>query len=80
MSTERLKRALRIRFDLSSSEPSPDQLQKIIQDVGPIGLGHNPTDSDWRKSVYKHCQSAGMHKTAGVDNSDLNSLLQSLLR
>ena len=73
---EQLAHALRMKFKTSYEEPNEEQLSKIkayvllIQRSGKIA-----TTNDWSNAVNLYCPSAGTHKYAGVDNSDLNTLL-----
>jgi len=74
---ETLAHSLRVRFGTSSSEPNEHQLDAIIGDIQEIRrAGRHPSEADWRASVHRHCPSAGTHKYAGVDTSDLVALLQ----
>ena len=67
-----LAHSLKIKFGLSPSEPSQYQLDLIKNEISAL---LRPTDQDWWRIVSKYCPSAGTHKYAGVDNSDLNVLL-----
>lgn len=69
---EALALSLRRRFGTAPEEPTEDQLENIIRDVRRID---RPTEEDWRYAVHQRCPSAGTHKYAAVDNSDLNELL-----
>jgi hypothetical protein len=65
-----------MRFQLSDYEPTSRQLNQINAAVAQIqGSGRVATESDWRTVVFGICPSAGTYKRAGVDNSDLNTLL-----
>lgn len=67
-----LAQSLKIKYGLPPSEPSEDQLLNIKRD---ISTTTQPTESDWHRIVVKYCPRAGSYKYAGLDNSDLNTLL-----
>lgn len=74
---QRLAHALKIKFGTAPHEPTAGQLQSIKQYIEAIrATGRMPTDADWAHAVGKYCPGAGTHKYAGVDNSDLNTLLE----
>lgn len=71
-----LAHSLKIRFGLPPDQPTSEQLERIKSDVLAFyATGRLPSDSDWRLVVYKNCPGAGTWKYAGLDNSDLNTLL-----
>lgn len=73
---ERLIQALRVQFGTSYYEPTASQLLSIKAAIQNIQAeGRTPTEGDWRGAVSRFCPSAGQHKHAGLDNSDLNTLL-----
>lgn len=75
-SDERLAYSLRMQFDLASHEPTAAQLRSIKTAIKLLqGSGKIPTKTDWSKVVALFCSTKGKQKTAGVDNSDLNTLL-----
>jgi hypothetical protein len=74
--TEKLAQALKVKFGTSPSEPSPTQMVRITAEVAKVqASGQAPTDDDWRRAVHNACPDAGRYKYAGLDNSDLNTLL-----
>jgi hypothetical protein len=74
---ERLIQALRIQFGTSYYEPNASQLLSIKSEIQKIqAAGRTPSEGDWRAAVSRFCPSAGKHKYAGLDNSDLNTLLE----
>nr|WP_314623742.1 hypothetical protein [uncultured Noviherbaspirillum sp.] len=75
-SDQRLAQAIKLRFGTAPGEPNEPQLNLIKTAIGKIkASGAIPTEGDWAKTVLIHCPSAGTYKYAGVDNSDLNTLL-----
>ena len=70
--TRNLSQALTIKFGLGPNEPTQSQLNQIVAEMEKI---YRPSVSDWHKVVYKYCPTAGSFKYAGIDNSDLNTLL-----
>jgi hypothetical protein len=70
-----LAHALRIRFGTAPSEPTDAQLDAIVARIETIRESRTPTDADWRGAVFAECPSAGTHKYASLDNSDLNAIL-----
>jgi hypothetical protein len=74
---QQLANSIRIKFGTSSSEPTQYQLEKIIQDIDNIRKsGSHPSNSDWQKIVKLRCPSTGNYIYKGLDNSDLNTLLE----
>jgi hypothetical protein len=74
--TEKLAQALKLKFGTSPSEPSATQMLSITAQIAKVtASGRTPTEDDWRKAVHTACPDAGRHKYAGLDNSDLNTLL-----
>lgn len=72
-----LAHSLKMRFKTSDEEPSEEQLSEIKKTLLQIQRGGRaPTTNDWREAVTLYCPSAGKYKYAGVDNSDLNTLLE----
>lgn len=69
---QNLAHSIKIRFGLPPHEPTSEQLNKIKADICAIA---RPTESDWYRVIVKYCPRAGRHHSAGVDNSDLNTLL-----
>ena len=75
-SAERLSHALKMKFGLAPNEPTTAQLHFITSEIFRIKQSTGfVTDSDWKSAVQKNCPSFGTHKYAGMDNSDLNTLL-----
>lgn len=73
---QKLAHALKIKYGLPPMGPTSEQLEKIKQHISTIyASGKTPSDADWRFAVYKYCPGAGSWKYAGLDNSDLNTLL-----
>lgn len=72
----KLAHALKIRFGTAPSEPTAEQIREIKRLIGAIrATGKTPSLADWERVVYAQCPGAGRHKYAGIDNSDLNTLL-----
>lgn len=73
----KLSHAIMINFGTGNGEPTEKQLEAIIIELADIEKKHKrkPTNSEWRAIVSKYCPTAGRFKYAGMDNSDLNSLL-----
>lgn len=73
---EKLAHSLKVKFGMGPGEPSDAQLLQIKNAIQRIlSSGRVPTNRDWLKAVSLHCPSAGRYKYAGIDNSDLNTLL-----
>lgn len=73
---DRLAHALKLKFGLAPHEPTSWQLQSIKAAIARIkSSGRLPTDAEWRAAVAISCPGIGQHVYAGVDNSDLNTLL-----
>lgn len=73
---ERLAHSLMLQFGLPPGEPNSWQLQSIKAAISAINQsGKRPTHQDWGNAVAAVCPSIGKHKYAGIDNSDLNTLL-----
>jgi hypothetical protein len=71
-----LARLLKIRFGTAPQEPSERQLNEIKRAIEAIrNSGRLPTWADWQVLVYRYCPGAGQHRYAGMDNSDLDTLL-----
>lgn len=68
---------LKIKYGTAPSEPSEKQLEEIKRDIKSlVARGREPTNRDWFEIVSKHCPGAGKYGYAGVDNSDLTTLLK----
>ena len=75
-SDQKLAHALRMQFGTSAYEPTDPQLVSIKSAIHEIQrVGKLPSKEDWRAEVHKCCPTAGTYKYAGLDNSDLNTLL-----
>jgi hypothetical protein len=73
---ERLAHALKLQFGTAPFEPTQQQLDAIKQYIGAISArGKTPSRDDWAQAVGMFCPGAGRHKYAGIDNSDINTLL-----
>jgi hypothetical protein len=71
-----LAQSIKIKFGTSPNEPTDLQLSNVIKDIDAIfQSGKRPTESEWFNIVKKYCPTAGTWKYAGLDNSDLNTLL-----
>ena len=70
-----LAHSLKVKFGTAPHEPTPQQLDTIIDNISFIALFGTPSEADWEKSVSTYCPTAGTWKYAGIDNSDLNALL-----
>lgn len=74
---QELAHKLKIKFGTAPNEPTSFQLEKIILDIQAlVSRGITPSEADWSKIVSKHCPGAGTYKYAGVDTSDLITLMQ----
>jgi hypothetical protein len=76
MANDKLKHSIMIQFGTASWEPTDEQLSQIIAAI--VGIqrsGKYASNEDWRSAVFQYCPSAGRYRYAGVDNSDLNTLL-----
>jgi hypothetical protein len=72
-----LAHKIMIEFGTGGGEPTEIQLTYIKAALGQIvASGKTPAWADWQRAVYQYCPSAGKHKYAGIDNSDLNTLLE----
>ena len=73
---DKLAHALKMKFGTAPSDPTAQQLASIKAYISGIkNAGRYPTDQDWRTAVHLYCPGAGSYKYAGLDNSDLNTLL-----
>ena len=73
---DQIAHALKLKFGTAPSEPNTQQLASIKAYIAGIkNSGRNPTEADWRSAVHLACPDAGRYKYAGLDNSDLNTLL-----
>lgn len=73
---EMLSHKLKIKFGTAQHEPTRTQLALICSTINKITQsGRSPTEKDWSDAVHLYCPSAGQCKYAGIDNSDLNTLL-----
>ena len=71
-----LAHLLKIRFGTAPNEPASDQVLKIKLEIQIlVAQGETLSYTDWYTIVHKYCPSAGTHKYAGADNSDLTTLL-----
>jgi len=76
-SDRKLAHSIMMKFGTGHGEPNASQLEAIKKRINSIiASGKRPTHSDWASAVAAYCPSAGTHKYAGVDNSDLDTLLQ----
>ncbi|GGF76548.1 hypothetical protein GCM10011332_33190 [Terasakiella brassicae] len=69
-----LKNLLRRKYGLSPAEPTSQQIQNIkryLQVQGRIISGQ-----ELEQTIAKYCPSFGSHTYAGVDNTDLTTLLK----
>ena len=73
-----LAHLIMIKFGTSPQEPSESQLAKIKASIK--ALGRVATEADWRRVVQIYCPGTGRHFYAGLDNSDLNTLLSLALQ
>ena len=74
---QNLAHKIKMEFGTSGAEPTEIQLTFIKAELAQIVTsGETPAWADWQRAVYKYCPSAGSHKYAGIDNSDLNTLLE----
>lgn len=71
-----LAQKIMMEFGTSGAEPTEAQLTHIKEALERIvASGRAPAWADWQRVVYTYCPSSGKHKYAGIDNSDLNTLL-----
>ncbi|MCF7821344.1 MAG: hypothetical protein K9M17_02750 [Mariprofundaceae bacterium] len=76
-SDNELARIIKIKFSTSPNEPASHQLEKIKQDIQAlVAKGITPSEKDWADIVKKYCPDAVNHVYAGVDTSDLITLMQ----
>lgn len=74
--TEILSQKLKIKYGTAPHEPTETQLVHICGAINKIiQAGKVPTEKDWSDAVHLYCPSSGRYKYAGIDNSDLNTLL-----
>jgi hypothetical protein len=78
MSNRDFAHRLQMKFGLSYTEPTDFQISQIRADVLRIvnQQGRQPTLAEWTRIVGSYCRSIGTHARMGVDNTDLNLLLQ----
>lgn len=68
---------IRVTFGTSHYEPTHDQQQRIAHDfLSAYTQGKLNSRQDCFEIVKRHCPSAGKYSYRGLDNSDLNTLLQ----
>ena len=73
---KKLAHSLKVKFGTAPGQTSDVQLLQIKNTIQKIqSSGRAPTEQDWLKAVTLHCPSTGHYKYAGIDNSDLNTLL-----
>jgi hypothetical protein len=73
---EKLAQSLKVKFGTAPSEPTGVQLQQIKAAIQRIqSSGKTPSEHDWLSAVSMYCPSTGQYRYAGIDNSDLNTLL-----
>lgn len=74
---QELSHKIKIRFGTAPNEPTPNQLEKIKQDIQSlIAKGVTPSEKDWKDIVTNNCPSAGSYFYRGADTSDLITLMQ----
>lgn len=74
--SSKLAHALKLKFGTAPSGPTAEQLDSIVAYISQIqNNGRIPTEKDWGTAVSLYCPDAGKYKYAGLDNSDLNTLL-----
>ena len=72
----RLKHALMMKFNMAYTEPSDAALESIKAELLQIlKTGKELTRSDWERVVNRYRVDNQIYKRAGLDNSDLNTLL-----
>ncbi len=75
-----MKNKLRVLGGTPPNTPTDAELDQIIRDLEKIRKVRVPTERDWLDAVEKHVPGAGTHKYAGLDMSDLNQLLDQIMR
>jgi hypothetical protein len=66
-----------MKYGTAPQEPDARQLVHIKEQLKAIlDSGKIPTPDEWRKIVHTYCPSAGKYRYAGIDNSDLTTLLK----
>jgi len=78
--TDALKIRLRILAGLPPTSPTDNELGRIIQRVSEVAIQRTPTEADWKAAATAVVPLAGRHKYAAEDMSDLNELLEQILR
>ncbi len=74
---QQLASSIRVKFGTSSSEPNQYQLENIIKAIEDIRrYNRYPSNEEWLKIVKYYCPSTGNYIYKGIDNSDLNTLLE----
>lgn len=71
---EQMKHKLMILAGLPR-HPTDAQLDAIIDDLLEVKKTRLPTERDWIEAAGRYVPSAGTHKYAGEDMSNLNALL-----
>lgn len=73
---EQFAHSLKMQYGLGPGEPTKTQLAAIKAAITRIRQsGRLPTEQDWIAAVASACLTMGQWKYAGIDNSDLNTLL-----
>lgn len=73
---EKLAHSLKVKFGTAPGEPTDSQLLQVKAAIQKIqSSGRTPTEQDWFNAVRMYCPSTGQYRYAGIDNSDLNTLL-----
>ena len=73
---QKLAHSLKVKFGTAPVEPTAAQLQQIKAAIQRIqSSGRTPSEQDWFSAVNMYCPSTGQYRYAGIDNSDLNTLL-----
>jgi len=74
---DQLAHGIKMKYGTAPQEPDVRQLRHIKEQLKSIlDSGRIPTSEEWRKIVHAHCPGAGKYRYAGIDNSDLTTLLK----
>ena len=69
---------LRLKFNLPPNRPTPDEVLAIVRAINRLPENQR-TEYAWQEVVRQIVKFDGMYLTEGLDNSDLNFLLDQIL-
>jgi len=76
-SDDQLRHAIKMKYGTAPQDPDNQQLDQIKKQLKAIvDSGRIPTADEWWNIVHTNCPSAGKYRYAGIDNSDLTTLLK----